>query len=59
MKLDGPLAGRHELPAARAELLVRLGRTAAAREAYDDAMALAGNAVVRAHLASSRARLDF
>jgi RNA polymerase sigma-70 factor (ECF subfamily) len=57
--LDVPLAGRHELPAARAELLVRLGRTAAARREYDAAVALAGNAVVRAHLESSRALLDF
>jgi RNA polymerase sigma-70 factor (ECF subfamily) len=56
--LDGPLAGRHELPAARAELLARLGRTAAARRAYDDAVALAGNTMVRAHLAATRARLD-
>jgi RNA polymerase sigma-70 factor (ECF subfamily) len=47
----------HQLPAARAELLARLGRTGDAAVAYDRAVELAGNAVVRAHLAQRRAAL--
>jgi RNA polymerase sigma-70 factor, ECF subfamily len=39
----------------RAELLVRTGRTAEAVEAYDRALALAGNAVEREHIARRRA----
>ena len=39
----------------RAELLTRLGRPAEAREAYDRAIALSGNAVERAHLERRRA----
>ena len=50
--LDLPGPG---LPAARADLLARLGRAAAALRAYDEALAAAGNAVVRAHLSERRA----
>ena len=39
----------------RAELLVRTGRTPEAVEAYDRALALAGNAVEREHIARRRA----
>ena len=49
------LAAYHYLPAARAELLRRLGRTDQARQAYGEALLLAGNAVERDFLA---ARLD-
>ena len=57
---DGPLAGLalldgvrlagHRLPAARAELLVRAGRTAEALAAYDDALARCDNDAERDHL---------
>ena len=40
---DGALAGYHLLPAARADLLRRLGRMSEAAEAYREALALAGN----------------
>jgi RNA polymerase sigma-70 factor (ECF subfamily) len=43
----------------RAELLVRIGRTDEAREAYDRALALASNAVEREHLTSRRAEAAF
>ncbi|WP_422774381.1 RNA polymerase sigma factor [Plantactinospora sp. WMMC1484] len=52
------LPGYHRLPAVRAELLVRLGRDADARAAYDQAMALATNETERAYLQSRRTRLD-
>jgi RNA polymerase sigma-70 factor (ECF subfamily) len=39
---SGALAGYHLLPAARADLLRRLGRTAEAIDAYRDALSLAG-----------------
>ena len=41
---DGRLAGYHYLPAARADLLRRLGRRPEAADAYRAALALAGNA---------------
>ena len=47
----------HQLPATRGELLARLGRTGEAEAAYDRAVELAGNAVVREHLARRRAAL--
>jgi RNA polymerase sigma-70 factor (ECF subfamily) len=47
----------HLLPAVRADLLRRLGRDAEAAEAYDDALALAGNARERALLERRRAEL--
>jgi RNA polymerase sigma-70 factor, ECF subfamily len=49
--LDGPLAGFHLLPATRADLLRRLGRTAEAVAAYEQAIAGAGNAADREFLA--------
>jgi len=58
---DGPLAGLallddleipgHRLPAVRAELLHRAGRTAEAREQLERAIGLADNAAERDHLA--------
>ena len=68
---DGPLAGLaalegltedalpgHRLPAARAELLARAGRTVEAAAAYDDALARCGNEAELAHLEARRAALD-
>jgi RNA polymerase sigma-70 factor (ECF subfamily) len=52
------LPGYHLLPATRADLLVRLGRTAEAGAAYDAAIALAGNDTERAFLEARRARLS-
>jgi RNA polymerase sigma-70 factor (ECF subfamily) len=64
---DGPHAGLrlleglslpgHRLPATRAELLARAGEAEAARTAYDEAIAVCGNAAERAHLEERRARL--
>jgi RNA polymerase sigma-70 factor (ECF subfamily) len=48
LEQDGRLAGYHYLPAVKADLLERLGRTPDA--AYRDAIALAGNDVERAYL---------
>ena len=64
-ELDGPevalavvdgldLATYHAWHATRADLLRRLGRRDAAREAYDAAIALAGNTAERAWLARRR-----
>jgi RNA polymerase sigma-70 factor (ECF subfamily) len=47
---DPRLRGYHLLPAARADLLRRLGRRAEAADAYRDALALAGNDPERAFL---------
>ena len=56
--LDGlDLPRSHLLPAVRADLLRRLGRTAEAAAAYDAALALAGNATERAFLERRRAEL--
>jgi RNA polymerase sigma-70 factor (ECF subfamily) len=56
--IDGlDLPGYHLFPAARADLLTRLGRTAEARAAYDDAIALAGNDTERAFLEGRRRRI--
>jgi RNA polymerase sigma-70 factor (ECF subfamily) len=55
---DLDLPGYHLLPATRADLLVRLGRTAEAADAYDQAIALAGNETERAFLRNRRADLD-
>jgi len=49
--------GNHRLPATRAELLSRLGEQAATDTADEEATALCGNAVERAHLVARRARL--
>ena len=46
----GELDSYHLFHAARAELLVRLGRNAEAREAYERALALTANAVERRYL---------
>ena len=52
------LPGYHLLPATRADLLTRLGRTAEAGSAYDQAIALATNATERGFLEKRRARLS-
>jgi len=70
-EVDGPAAGLalldgladalpryHLLPAMRADLLRRLGRTAEAAAAYDEAVGLAGNAAERDFLRRRRAALD-
>lgn len=53
--LDHALPRHHQLPAARAELLRRLGQNGAAFEEYGRALALVGNEVERAFLLSRRA----
>ncbi|WP_073848916.1 RNA polymerase sigma factor [Amycolatopsis sp. CB00013] len=55
---DLDLPGYHHLPATRANLLSRLGRTAEAVAAYDEAIALATNDTERAFLAAKRAVLS-
>jgi RNA polymerase sigma-70 factor, ECF subfamily len=55
--LDERLRGFHLLPATRADLLRRLGRTAEAREAYAAALELAGGAADREFLARRLASL--
>ena len=55
---DLELPGYHLLPATRADLLSRLGRTAEAEAAYDEAIALATNDTERAFLRARRAHLD-
>ncbi|WP_344619142.1 RNA polymerase sigma factor [Dactylosporangium salmoneum] len=54
---DPRLAGYHYLPAARADLLRRLGRFAESRQAYETAIALCDNAVERAFLTARLAEL--
>jgi RNA polymerase sigma-70 factor, ECF subfamily len=51
----GGLAGYHLLPAARADLLRRLGRQAEAADAYGEALALCGTDAERRYLARRRA----
>ena len=51
------LPGYHLLPATRADLLARLGRTDEARAAYAAAITLAGNDTERAFLENRRAGL--
>ncbi|GAB3841413.1 RNA polymerase sigma factor [Dactylosporangium cerinum] len=51
------LPGYHLLPATRADLLARLGRTGEARAAYDEAITLAGNDTERTFLQGRRAEL--
>ncbi len=53
----GTLGGHHAVPAARADLLRRLGRTDASREAYDAAIRATRNDVERRFLARRRAAL--
>lgn len=54
---DLDLPGYHLLPATRADLLARLGRTAEAVAAYDEAIDLATNDTERTFLETRRARL--
>ncbi|NLP83201.1 RNA polymerase sigma factor [Microbacterium sp. CFH 90308] len=56
-RLTDDLDGYHAFHAARADLLRRLGRSAEAREAYDRAIALAGNSAEVAYLARRRGQL--
>jgi RNA polymerase sigma-70 factor (ECF subfamily) len=56
-ELAAPLAGYHAFHATRADLLRRLGRSHAAREAYDRAIHLTGNAAEMAYLTRRRAEL--
>ena len=51
---DGRLAGYRYLPATRADLLRRLGRTAEAATAYDEALTLTDNEAERAFLIGRR-----
>jgi RNA polymerase sigma-70 factor (ECF subfamily) len=54
LEAGGLLARYHLLPAAKAELLRRLGRYGAAAEAYDAALALAANPAERRYLERRR-----
>src|SRR5690242_1693122 len=56
-RLGDALAGYHAYHVARAELLRRLGRGAASRAAYDEAIDLAGNTAEKAHLTRRRDQL--
>ncbi|HYG92307.1 MAG TPA: DUF6596 domain-containing protein [Nocardioides sp.] len=55
--LEGVALRGHRLPAVRAELLARLGRTDEARREYDAALLLCDNDAERAHLRRRRVRL--
>jgi RNA polymerase sigma-70 factor (ECF subfamily) len=55
---DPRLASYHYLPAARADLLRRLGEAAAARSAYEAAIATCDNTVERAYLTARLRSLD-
>jgi RNA polymerase sigma-70 factor (ECF subfamily) len=57
-QLVGRLTGYHWLPAARADLLRRLGRTAEAIAAYSEALELTGNEAERRFLRRRLAELD-
>jgi RNA polymerase sigma-70 factor (ECF subfamily) len=52
-----PLTGYHAWHAARADLLRRVGRSAEAKEAYDDAIAATLNSAERAYLSRKRGEL--
>jgi len=54
---SGSLAGYHLLPAARADMLRRLGRHAEAADAYEEALGLAGTEAERRYLARRRAEV--
>jgi RNA polymerase sigma-70 factor (ECF subfamily) len=56
-RLEADLAGYHAYHAARADLLRRLGRTAEARAAYENAIELAGNSAEAATLQRRRDEL--
>ena len=55
--LDRTLPSNHLVPTVRAELLVKLGRTAEAAEAFDDALRLVSTDAERDHLRRRRAEL--
>ncbi len=57
-RLGDALRGYHAFHATRAELLRRLGRRDESRDAYDRAIALAGNSAEIAYLAHRRDELD-
>jgi RNA polymerase sigma-70 factor (ECF subfamily) len=57
LEAEGPLAGYHLLPAARADLLRRADRRQEAAEAYRQAIALASNDAERRYLAQRLAGL--
>jgi RNA polymerase sigma-70 factor (ECF subfamily) len=52
-----PLAGYHAWHAARADMLQKLGHSAAARDAYDAAIAATSNTAERAYLSRKRSEL--
>jgi predicted RNA polymerase sigma factor len=54
---SGALAGSHLLPGVRAELLARLGRTAAAADEYRRAAELCANVAERSVLLAKAAAL--
>lgn len=56
-RLEEGLEGYHPWHVTRAELLLRLGRDAEARDAFDRAIALTDNAAEQAHLRGRRAGL--
>ncbi|NBH06999.1 DUF6596 domain-containing protein [Amycolatopsis sp. SID8362] len=56
-RLESRLVGYHPFHATRADLLRRLGRSAEARAAYDEAIALAGNTAETAALVRRRDQL--
>jgi RNA polymerase sigma-70 factor (ECF subfamily) len=58
LEASGRLAGYHYLPAARADLLRRLGRTELARAAYRTALDLVRNPAERRYLLRRLAELD-
>ncbi|WP_182906754.1 RNA polymerase sigma factor [Microbispora sp. H13382] len=58
LRESGALAGYHLLPAARADLLRRLGRTAEAAQAYREAAGLAATDAERRYLARRLAALE-
>ncbi|MEV7808019.1 sigma-70 family RNA polymerase sigma factor [Microbispora sp. NPDC088329] len=58
LRATGALAGYHLLPAARADLLRRLGRTAEAAEAYREAAGLAATDAERRYLARRLSALE-
>jgi RNA polymerase sigma-70 factor, ECF subfamily len=58
LEQDGRLAGYRYLPAAKADLLRRLGRGQDAASAYQEALALADNAAEQAFLASRLAEVS-
>lgn len=57
-RLGDALLGYHAFHATRAELLRRLGRRDESRDAYDRAIALAGNSAEIAYLSHRRGELD-